>query len=43
TKAQCWDDLPVNARKYLERMAELLEAKIGIVSVGPKRAQTFER
>ena len=43
SKALCWDDLPVNARKYLERMAELLEAKIGIISVGPKREQTFER
>ena len=43
TSAQCWDDLPANAQKYLLRMAELLETKIGIVSVGPKRAQTFER
>ncbi|MBR4665278.1 MAG: adenylosuccinate synthetase, partial [Lentisphaeria bacterium] len=43
TSAQCWDDLPANAQKYLLRMAELLETKIGIISVGPKRAQTFER
>ena len=43
SKALCWEDLPVNAQKYLERMAELLEAKIGIISVGPKREQTFER
>ena len=41
--AKCWSDLPVNAQKYLLRLAELLETKIGIVSVGPKRAQTFER
>ncbi len=41
TKAQCWDDLPENAKKYLERVAELLEAKIGIISVGPNRDQTF--
>ena len=41
TKAKCWADLPVNAQKYLEHVAELLEAKIGIVSIGPKRDQTF--
>ena len=41
TGAKCWDDLPENAQKYLLRTAELLEAKIGIVSVGPDRDQTF--
>ena len=41
TGAKCWDDLPENAQKYLLRVAELLEAKIGIVSVGPDRDQTF--
>ncbi|MBO4490320.1 MAG: adenylosuccinate synthase [Lentisphaeria bacterium] len=39
--ARSMADLPENARKYLARMAELLEAKIGIVSIGPKRDQTF--
>ena len=43
TSATCWDELPENAQRYLNRMAELLDAKIGIISVGPKRAQTFER
>jgi adenylosuccinate synthase len=38
----CWDDLPENAKKYLRRMAELLDAEIAIVSVGPRRDQTFE-
>ncbi len=38
----CWNDLPENARKYLQRLAELVDAEIGIVSVGPKREQTFE-
>ncbi len=41
TKAKCWADLPVKAQRYLERVAELLDAKIGIVSVGPDRDQTF--
>lgn len=36
-----YEDLPVNARKYLERMAEVTDIKIGIVSVGPNRDQTI--
>ena len=39
--ARSWNDLPENAQKYLLRVAELLDAKIGIISVGPKRDQTF--
>ena len=34
-------DLPENARKYLARMAELIGADIEIISVGPRRDQTF--
>jgi len=34
-------ELPKNAQKYLNRMAELVESKVAIVSVGPKRDQTF--
>ena len=34
-------DLPVNARKYLERMAEVSGIALGIVSVGPNRDQTI--
>ena len=41
TEARCWDDLPENAKKYLEKIAELVNAKIGIISVGPRRDQTF--
>lgn len=40
-KARKMEDLPENARKYLARMVELVGAKIGIVSVGPERDQTF--
>ena len=39
--ARSFEELPVNAQKYLERMAKEVNAKIGIISVGPKRAQTF--
>ena len=35
-------DLPVNARKYLDRLSELAGAKISLVGVGPDRAQTLE-
>lgn len=34
-------DLPVNARKYLERIAEVAGANIAIISLGSKRAQTI--
>ncbi|MDR3640993.1 MAG: adenylosuccinate synthase [Humidesulfovibrio sp.] len=38
-----WNDLPVNARKYLERLEELSGVPVGLVSVGPDRKQTFPR
>jgi adenylosuccinate synthase len=41
TEARSYAELPENARKYLERIAELVEAEIGIISVGPNRDQTF--
>lgn len=40
-EARSMADLPENAVKYLNRIVELVESKIGIVSVGPKRDQTF--
>ena len=39
--ARSMADLPENARKYLARVAELVDAEVAIVSVGPKRDQTF--
>lgn len=39
--ARRYEDLPANAKKYLERIAEFTETKISIVSVGPKRDQTM--
>jgi adenylosuccinate synthase len=34
------DDLPRNARRYVDRLGELIGAPIDIVSVGPERHQT---
>lgn len=36
-----YEELPENARKYLERLAEVCDTKLGIVSVGPNRDQTI--
>jgi len=36
-----FSDLPVNCKKYLERLSELAEAKLHIVSTGPRRDQTI--
>ncbi|MBP2630340.1 MAG: Adenylosuccinate synthetase [Firmicutes bacterium] len=41
TGARSYDELPVNARKYVERMAEVTGIKLGIISVGPGRKQTI--
>ena len=34
-------DLPAAARRYVDRLAELLGLPVTIVSVGPDRAQTI--
>lgn len=41
SKAKTWNDLPVDAQKYLKRLEELFEIPISIVSVGPERDQTI--
>jgi len=38
-----WGSLPVNARSYLERLAELAGTEVGLVSTGPDREQTLVR
>jgi len=38
-----YDDLPENAKSYLERLAELTDTQISIVSVGPEREATIFR
>ena len=42
TEARSFEELPPNAQAYLRRMEKEVRAKVGIVSVGPKRTQTFE-
>ena len=34
-------DLPANARRYMERLEELVETEIVIASIGPDRDQTI--
>ncbi|GEM05186.1 adenylosuccinate synthetase [Halolactibacillus miurensis] len=40
TGVRSLDDLPANARHYLERIAQLSEISLSIFSVGPDRTQT---
>ncbi len=39
--AKSYDSLPANARRYIEFIAEQLNIPVAIISVGPKRRQTF--
>jgi len=41
-KADSLAKLPPNAQNYLRRLGELVHAEVAIVSVGPRRDQTFE-
>ena len=36
-----YEDLPLNARRYVERLSECSGARLGIISVGPDREQTI--
>ncbi len=36
-----WDDLPLNARRYLERVQEFIGAPVDMVSTGPDRDHTI--
>lgn len=38
-----YEELPLNARKYLDRIEEFVGVPIKIISVGPKRSQTIIR
>ncbi|MDF9867513.1 adenylosuccinate synthase [Bacilli bacterium PM5-3] len=42
TSCTSFDELPMNAKKYLKRIEELTDVKISLVSVGPDRKQTLE-
>ena len=41
TGIRALNDLPQNARRYLDRISELLGCPVAIVSVGPDREQTM--
>jgi adenylosuccinate synthase len=43
TACRAWGDLPVEARRYVERLEELASVPISHVSVGPERAQMILR
>jgi len=42
SKATSYDELPENAKKYLAHITKLVDSSLAIVSVGPRRDQTFE-
>ncbi len=43
TACRGWDDLPEAAQRYVERVEELLDVPVAVVSVGPGREQTIMR
>lgn len=38
-----WSDLPAAARRYLDRLEELIGAEVALAGVGPERAQSLVR
>jgi adenylosuccinate synthase len=40
-QAQSFDQLPANAKAYVQRLSDLIGRPIGIISVGPARQQTI--
>ena len=43
TEVKTFEDLPENARNYVDRLEELMGVPIRYISVGPGRAQTFKK
>ncbi len=43
TAVEKFEDLPENAKKYINRIEELIGVNVDMVSVGPKRTQTIVR
>ena len=41
TGARSIKDFPINARKYMDRISELVSVPLGVLSVGPDREQTI--
>ena len=42
TGARRFDDLPPQARAYVERVSELSRAPVSLISVGPERDSTID-
>ncbi len=40
TQASCFNDLPINAQNYLNKVKELTNLELSVFSVGPERKQT---
>ena len=38
---RCLDQFPANARRYIDRISELISVPVGVLSVGPDREQTI--
>ena len=43
TEVKAYNELPKNARNYVERLEELMKVPVNYISVGPGRAQTFRK
>ncbi|VEU83016.1 adenylosuccinate synthase [Acholeplasma hippikon] len=43
TQVKSFEELPLNAQKYIEKIEELTGIKVAIFSVGPDRNQTIQR
>ncbi len=43
SKARSYDDLPDNARRYIERLEELCGARVSMIGVGPGREENVVR
>ncbi|GAA1747962.1 adenylosuccinate synthase [Luedemannella helvata] len=43
SKARTWEDLPANARRYIERVEELCGTRVSVVGVGPGREENVVR
>jgi adenylosuccinate synthase len=43
TEAKSYEELPVNAKKYIRKIEELLNTDVTIISIGPDRGQTIFR
>lgn len=43
SKATCFEELPINAQNYINRLEELTGVPFKIVAVGPKRSETIIR